>query len=368
MIPNLDNIVQFFKIDSTVESIAPLGEGFINDTFVVKTEGNVSDYLLQRKNKNIFKNIPGMMQNIEKVTNYLKGKIIHAGGDPLREALTLVKTKENSLYYQDEAGDYWTMCLLINEHVAYTDANSPELAYAGGKGIGQFQAMLSDFDETLVDTLPGFHNIKFRFKQWDEVLAKDPVGRRIELNNEIQWIESRRKEMEEFWKLIENGTIPKRITHNDTKISNILFDNSNNVLCVIDLDTVLSSTVLNDFGDAIRSYANTGLEDDENLDNVSMDINIFKAFAEGYLSETHSFLQEAELNYLSFSARFITYEQVLRFLMDYIDGDNYYKVKSPDHNLVRTRAQYKLLQSIEQQMPEMNNIIDQLVQKHTQNK
>lgn len=358
----LIKIASEFNLDTQIEEVEPLGEGFINDTYVVNTAGD-SNYILQQKNKNIFKNIPGMMDNIEKVTTHLKEKIIKSDGDPFRESLTVIKTNEGNLFYQDENGDFWAMCLLIDDHVAYTEANSPELAYAGGKGIGKFQRMMSDFKGSLVDTLPGFHDIKFRFKQWDEVLSKDPIGRRIELNEEIQWIESRRKEMEDFWKLIEDGSIPKRITHNDTKISNILFDNSNNVLCVIDLDTVLNSTALNDFGDAIRSYTNTGLEDDENLENVNMDLQIFKSFAEGYLSEAYSFLQKQELEYLAFSARFITYEQVLRFLMDYIDGDNYYKTKSPEHNLIRARAQYKLLQSIEDQMPEMSKIIGQIVKK-----
>ncbi len=164
-------------------------------------------------------------------------------------------------------------------------------------------------------------------------------------------------EMLDFWKLVENGTIPTRVTHNDTKINNILFDKKGDVLCVIDLDTVLNSTVLNDFGDAMRSYTNTGLEDDENLDNVNMDMEIFKAYTKGYLEETISFLSPSELEYLAFSAKYITYEQVLRFLMDYIDGDNYYKIKSPEHNLIRTQAQYKLLTSMEEQVEEMKNFV-----------
>jgi Ser/Thr protein kinase RdoA (MazF antagonist) len=219
--------------------------------------------------------------------------------------------------------------------------------------------MLSDMKEPLVDILPGFHNIRFRFQQWDEVLAKDPVGRKAGLAKEITWVESRRAEMLKFWELVENGTIPTRVTHNDTKINNILFDKDGNDLCVIDLDTVLNSTVLNDFGDAMRSYTNTGLEDDEKLENVSMDMEIFKAYTKGYLQESISFLTDKELEYLAFSARYITYEQVLRFLMDYIDGDNYYKIKSVNHNLIRTHAQYKLLRSMEEQYEEMKLIVEE---------
>lgn len=357
----LFNIAQNFCIEGKISEIKPLGEGFINDTLIVTTESDdTPNYILQRKNKNIFKDIPAMMDNIAKVTAHLKAKVIANGGDPMREAMTVIPTTEGKLYYKDENDDFWAVSLFINDTLSYQQANTPELAYQGGKGIGLFQSMLSDFKEPLADILPGFHNIRFRFKQWDETLAKDPVGRKAELVEEISWIESRREEMLKFWELVENGTIPTRVTHNDTKINNILFTPDGNVLCVIDLDTVLASTCLNDFGDAIRSYTNTGLEDDPNLDNVSMDIAMFKGYAEGYLSETKSFLTSVEKDYLAFSAKYITYEQVLRFLMDYIDGDNYYKIKSPDHNLVRTRAQYKLLQSIEEQYSQMCEIVNSL--------
>ena len=355
---NIYKIAENFQLEGQVENIKPLGEGFINDTFIIKTAGEESpNYLLQRKNKNIFTDVPAMMDNIHRVTTHLKEKVKVQGGDPMREAMTVIKTQEGALYHEDEEGEFWAVCLFIADSVTHESADTPELAYAGGKGIGKFQCMTSDFDEKLADILPGFHNIRFRFKQWDEILAKDPVGRKESLQKEISWIEDRREEMLKFWELVEDGTIPTRITHNDTKINNILFDQNGDVLCVIDLDTVLSSTVLNDYGDAMRSYTNTGLEDDKNLDNVSMDMEIFNAYTKGYLSETKSFLTQPELDYLAFSAKYITYEQVLRFLMDYIDGDNYYKVKYPEHNLVRTHAQYKLLQSMEDQYEEMKKIV-----------
>lgn len=350
-----------FCIEGNISEIKPLGEGFINDTLIVTTESeDTPDYILQRKNKNIFKDIPAMMENIVKVSDHIKAKVAANGGDPMREAMTVIPTKDGKLYYKDENEDFWAVSLFIDNTTAYQKADTPELAYQGGKGIGLFQAMLSDFKEPLSDILPGFHNIRFRFKQWDETLAKDPVGRKAALAEEIGWIESRREEMLKFWELFENGTIPTRVTHNDTKINNILFDKQGNVLCVIDLDTVLASTCLNDFGDAIRSYTNTGLEDDPNLDNVSMDLAMFKGYAEGYLSQTKSFLTQPEADWLAFSAKYITYEQVLRFLMDYIDGDNYYKTKYLEHNLVRTRAQYKLLQSMEQQYSQMCEIVQNL--------
>ncbi len=343
-----------FQLEGKVKAVKTLGEGFINDTFFIRTEGNSPDYILQRKNKNIFSPVPALMDNIQKVCSHIKAKVKEAGGDPLREAMTVIPAKDGKLYFQDDAGEFWAVTLFIDDTIAYEAAETPALAYGGGKGIGKFQSLVSDLNAPLTDILPGFHNIRIRFDQWEEVLAKDPVGRKGKVAEEIRWIEARREEMLRFWQLVENGTIPTRVSHNDTKINNILFDKNGEVLCVIDLDTVLNSTVLNDFGDAIRFYTNTGAEDDTNLENVSMDMEIFKAFTKGYLEEAASFLTEKELEYLAFSARYITYEQVLRFLMDYIDGDNYYKTKSADHNLVRTRAQYQLLTSMEEQFSEMN--------------
>lgn len=361
----LTQICNQFQLEGTILTVKPLGEGFINDTLLITTaEATAPNYILQRKNKNIFQQIPAMMDNIQRVTTHLKKKIAAAGGDPLREALTLVPTKDGKLFYQDEDGEYWTVCVFISDTIAYQKADTPALAYQGGKGIGKFQAMLSDFREPLADILPGFHNIRFRFKQWDEVLAKDPVSRKATVPSEIQWIERRKEEMLHFWELVEKGTIPIRVTHNDTKINNILFDKQGNVLCVIDLDTVLSSTCLNDYGDAMRSYTNTGLEDDEDSDRVSMNLDIFRGYTQGYLSETASFLTQAEIDYLAFSAKYITYEQILRFLMDYIDGDKYYKVKNQTHNLVRARAQHKLLQSMEAQYTQMCDIVKEEITKY----
>jgi hypothetical protein len=355
---NIEKVAAQFQLEGTVDRVEVLGEGFINDTFVIYTkEKSATDYLLQRKNKRIFTNVPAMMENIEKVCTHIQKKVIARNGDPKREAMTVVPAIDEKLYFQDEEGEYWAVCVFIGDTLTYQSAKTPELAFQGGKGIGLFQSMVADLNEPLTDILPGFHNIRFRFNQWDAVLAKDPVGRKAKLTQEIKWIENRREEMLNFWNLVENGEIPTRITHNDTKINNILFDLKGDVLCVIDLDTVLNSTCLNDFGDAMRSYTNTGAEDDENLDKVSCDLSIFEGFTKGYLSQTIGFLNEKELEYLAFSAKYITYEQVLRFLMDYIDGDNYYKIKSPEHNYQRTLAQYKLLTSMEEQYNEMCRIV-----------
>lgn len=353
-----------FELAAPIASIDSLGDGFINDTFIVRTEGDAPDYILQRKNKNIFPDVPAMMENIRKVTDHIRRRVVAAGGDPMREVMTVVPTRDGKLCYQDDKGDFWAVTVFIADTVAYNKADSPELARKGGEGIGKFQAQLADFTEPLAETIKGFHNIRHRFAQWDEALARDAAGRVKGLATEIGWIEARRKEMLDFWHLVEVGTIPTHVTHNDTKINNILFDKNGEVLCAIDLDTVMNSTSLNDFGDAIRSYTNTGDEDDRDLSRVSMSIEMFRAYTDGYLSQRADQLVDAEIDHLAFSARYITYEQVLRFLMDYIDGDTYYKIKYPEHNLVRTHAQYKLLQSMEEQYDRMCDIVRETVAKY----
>ena len=353
MIDKLLTIAGQFDLEGTIAEIKPLGEGFINDTYVVKTEGDAPDYILQRKNHLIFPDVPGMMDNIKAVTEHIKKKV----DDPMRETLTVIPAKDGKLYVND-GENFWAVCLFIPDTTSPSRAESPEQAYQGGLGTGRFQALLADFDQPLNETIKGFHNIRWRFQQWDEAIAADRVGRVAQLKEEISWIESRRKEMLDFWSLVEDGTIPMHVTHNDTKISNVLFNKADgSMLCMIDLDTVMTSTSLNDFGDAIRIYANTGAEDEKDLDKVELDMEMFKAYTEGYLHERKASMVQSELDYLAFSARYITFEQVLRFLMDYIDGDRYYKIAYPDHNLVRTRAQYKLLQSMESKYDQMLEII-----------
>lgn len=356
---NLQNIAAQFALSGTATDIKPLGEGFINDTLFICVDGQEKpSYILQRKNHIVFPDVPAMMQNIKMVTEHIKAKV----NDPLRETLTVVPTKDGALYYKDEEGNFWAVTLFIGDTMSYTKADTPEMAYQGGLGLGQFHKLVSDFKEPLTEVIKGFHNIRWRFQQWDEVIAKDPVGRVKDLQEEISWIESRRAQMLEFWSKFENGIIPTRVTHNDTKISNFLFNAADGtLLCAIDLDTLMSSTMLNDTGDALRSYTNTGEEDEKDLSKVSMSLDMFTAYMKGYLSMMGKELAQSEIDNLAFSGIYITYEQVLRFLMDYIDGDNYYKTKYPEHNLVRTKAQYKLLTSMEEQLPEMNEIVRKLI-------
>ena len=231
-------IAKQFAIEGEIAEIKPLGEGFINDTFVVTTAGDAPNYILQRKNHVVFPDVPGMMDNILAVTEHIKKKV----ADPMRETLTVIPACDGKLYVKD-GENFWAVCLFIADTASYDRADSPELAYQGGVGIGRFQALLADFDKPLNETIKGFHNIRWRFKQWDETIAADPAGRVKDLQQEIGWGEARRGEMLDFWSKVESGEIPTHVTHNDTKISNILFDKpTGKVLCAIDLDTVMSST------------------------------------------------------------------------------------------------------------------------------
>lgn len=356
---NLIDIARQFRIECGVVDVRSIGEGFINNTYRVLTPEGAPEYILQRKNKSIFPDVPGMMDNILKVTAHIKSKV----ADPLRGTLTVVPALDGKPYWEDSDGEFWAVTLLIPDTVSYDVADSPALARKGGEGIGRFQRQLADFTTPLVETIKGFHNIRWRFVQWDECLARDAAGRKASLATEIGWIESRREQMLDYWKKVESGEIPMRVTHNDTKISNFLFDREGNVETVIDLDTVMTAPALNDFGDAIRSYTNTGAEDEKDLSRVSISMEMFKAYTEGYLSEMAGSLCQAEKDHLAFSALYITYEQVLRFLMDYIDGDTYYRTKYEGHNLVRTHAQYKLLQDMEAHLEEMNGIVRQALER-----
>lgn len=351
---NLYAIAEQFGIKAS--DIRPLGEGFINDTLLVWCGEPEPAYILQRKNHIVFPDVPAMMDNIQRVTEHIRKKV----EDPLRGTLTVICTKDGLPYHKTEEGNFWTVCTFIPCSKSYSQADTCELAYQGGRGLGIFHKQVSDFTEPLAEVIKGFHNIRFRFSQWDACIAADPAGRCAQCKEEIEWIESRRTLMLDFWEKFEKGIIPTRVTHNDTKISNFLFDaEDSSFLCAIDLDTMASSTLLNDMGDMLRSYTNTGAEDDPNLDNVSMDFERFKAVMDGYLPQVKDIITPIEIEYLAFSGLYITFEQVLRFLMDYLDGDHYYKIKYPEHNLVRTKAQYKLLTSMEEQLPAMQAYINE---------
>jgi Ser/Thr protein kinase RdoA (MazF antagonist) len=360
---NLKEIFEYFDADGTFLNGELYGSGHIHDTFRVETaEEEKDDYILQRLNNKIFKNIPELQHNIERVTIHLRNKLRAVpGSDIKRECLRLIPSHEGKSWIVDKEGNYWRMYLFISNHRSYNIVDSPDKAYQGGKAIGRFQAMLTDMPgEQLYETIPWFHNIEKRLQTFSQKISENPAGRAGSVKNEIDQFLQRAEEMKIILKLGREGKIPLRITHNDTKFNNILLDENDKALCVIDLDTVMPGYVHYDFGDAIRTATNTAAEDEKDLSKVEMDINLFRAYAEGFLSETGRTLNKVEKEYLAFAPRLITYTIALRFLTDYIDGDNYFKIHHEHHNLQRARAQLRLVMSMEEQYGEMQKIIRKL--------
>ena len=363
MSPNLKEIYEYFAADGTFRDGEPYGSGHIHDTFRIRTvETGKDDYILQRLNNRIFKNIPELQHNIERVTVHLRNKLREIpGSDIKRECLSLIPSREGKTWIIDKAGNYWRMYIFISRHHSYNIVDNPAKAFEGGKAIGRFQAMLADMPGgPLFETIPWFHDIEKRLEAFNAKIKENPVGRVDSVKKEIKQVLDRADEMKIILRLGKEGKIPVRITHNDTKFNNILLDENDKALCVIDLDTVMPGYVHYDFGDAIRTAANTASEDEDDLSRVKMDINLFRAYADGYLSETGETLNDIEKEYLAFAPRLITYTIALRFLTDFIDGDNYFKIHHELHNLQRTRAQLRLVMSMEEQYEEMRGIIRKL--------
>jgi hypothetical protein len=360
---NLKEIFDYFVTDSTFLKGEPYGSGHIHDTFRIEThEKDKDDFILQRLNNKIFKNIPELQRNIERVTIHLSNKLRQIpGSDIKRECLCLIRAHDGKSWIIDKDGNYWRMYIFISNHRSYNIVDSPDKAFEGGKAIGRFQAMLSDMPGgPLFETIPSFHNIEKRLQTFNLKIRENPAGRVETVDSEIKEVLQRAEEMKIILRLGNEGKIPLRITHNDTKFNNILLDERDKALCVIDLDTVMPGYVHYDFGDAIRTAANTAPEDETDLTKIRMDINLFKAYSEGYLSETGDTLNEVEKEFLAFAPRLITYTIAVRFLTDFIDGDNYFKIHHEHHNLQRARAQLKLVKSMEEQYEEMKNIIRKL--------
>ena len=253
------------------------------------------------------------------------------------------------------------MYIFISNHNSYNVVDSAGKAFEGGKAIGRFQAMLADMPgEPLYETIPWFHNIEKRLQTFNNKIKENPAGRVETVAEEINQVLKRAEDMKIILRLGDEGKIPLRITHNDTKFNNILLDENDKALCVIDLDTVMPGYVHYDFGDAIRTAANNVSEDEDDLSKIKMDINLFKAYSEGYLSETGETLNDVEKEYLAFAPQLITYTIAVRFLTDFIDGDNYFKIHHPLHNLQRAKAQLKLVMSMEEQYEDMKSIIRKL--------
>ncbi len=331
------------QFDLNVE-VEPYGNGHINDTYLV----NPQKYILQRINTKIFKKPDELMENIANVTAFLREKISAEGGDPDRETLTVIPTKDGKRYFRADEQNAYRVYIFISDTKSIEDSKTPEDLYEAGVGFGHFQRLLQDFPvEKLYETIPDFHHTPKRVEALKEAVSKDLAGRAASVQAEIAFALEHASWADTVVKGIENGVIPVRVTHNDTKINNILFDNeSGKAVCVIDLDTVMPGSMLYDFGDALRMGGSTGAEDETDLDKVWFDVKAFEAFAKGYLSEMKGSLTETEMALLPLSVKLMTYECGIRFLTDYLNGDTYFKIHREHHNLDRARNQFKLVADI----------------------
>ena len=358
---NLIAISSHFCLTGEVENVTPLGNGLINDTYLIKTFGDTPDYVLQRINHSIFQNVDLLQANIEAVTKHIRTKLEQANiQDVDRKVLQFIHTTEERTYWFD-GDNYWRVSLFIPRAQTHEVVN-PEFSYHAGKAFGNFQAMLADLSTPLGETIPNFHNMEFRLMQFHEAIEQDAAGRKTEVKDLIEELEKRAQTMCKAEIAFRAGKLPKRICHCDTKVNNMLFDENGNVLCVIDLDTVMPSFIFSDYGDFLRTAANTGDEDDKDLSRVSFNMEIFKAFTKGYLESAQSFLLPLEIDWLPYAAALFPYMQTVRFLTDYINGDIYYKIQYPEHNKVRSYAQFQLLKSVEEHESEMKNYIEMLIQ------
>ena len=345
---SLKDIISKFEISGNVTEIKPMGEGLINDTYKVFVDGSEQPkYVLQRINNAIFQNVDMLMDNINKVTEHIRKKG--------KNTLKFLKTTDGKSYFLDDQ-KYWRMMDFVPESITY-QAVTPEYSYIAGKSFGEFESLLADLKEPLGEIIPDFHNIEFRLKQLRDAVASDKAGRVAEVQYYLDEIFKREEKMTLGERLFREGKLPKRVCHCDTKVNNMLFDKEGNVLCIIDLDTVMPSFVFSDYGDFLRTAANTGMEDDPNLDNIDLNMEIFKAFTKGYLEGTKDFLLPIEKENLPYAAMLFPYMQTVRFLADYINGDTYYKIKYPEHNLVRTKAQWRLFEMAESKETEMKSLV-----------
>lgn len=357
---NLKEIVLKFNVENEINEVKPLGEGLINDTFkVYVNDCETPKYVLQRINNAIFQDVDLLQDNIEKVTNHIRKKLIEKNETDIdRKVLNFIKTKDDKRFYFD-GEKYWRLMVFISDSYTY-QAVTPEYSYTAGLAFGEFQSMLSDIEETLGETIPSFHNIELRLSQLREAVENDVAGRVKEVKYYLDEIEKRAEVMCRGEQLYREGKLPKRICHCDTKVNNMLFDKDGNVLCVIDLDTVMPSFIFSDFGDFLRSAANTGAEDDKDLNNIDFNMEIFEAFTKGYIEGTKSFLLPIEKENLPYAAKLFPYMQTVRFLADYINGDTYYKIQYPEHNLVRTKAQWRLFECAERKENLMSDFINSI--------
>ncbi len=341
-----------------LEEICPYGSGHINDTFLVRKEKR---YILQRMNRNIFTDPQGVMENILGVTKFLKEKIEAAGGDTVRETLTVIPTKSGESLYWDSQGDCWRMYHFIEDAISYDRVESEQDFYESAVAFGNFQQMLADYPAgTLHETIPGFHDTKARYEVFLKAVEADICGRAKDVAKEIAFFQERKEIASVLGDMLAAGELPLRVTHNDTKLNNIMMDaKTGKGICVIDLDTVMPGLAVHDFGDSIRFGASTGDEDEPDLSKVNCDLHLFQLYTEGFLKGCQGSLTQAERTMLPMGAKVMTYECGMRFLTAYLQGDTYFKTHREGHNLDRCRTQMKLVSDMEANWDKMAEIVAQ---------
>ncbi len=353
----LINITQAFRLNSETIDITPLGDGLINDTFKVTT--NSGHYALQRINNAVFQDVDLLQDNIGKVTGHIREKLLQKDpkADISRKVLEFLPLKDSAkTYFADNEGNFWRISAFIEGSHNINEVNEKSSRLAG-EAFGEFEAMLADIPDKLGETIPDFHNMPLRLKQLRQAIKDNPKGRAKEVADLIELADKYGEQMCLAEKHHSEGLLPKRICHCDTKVGNILFDEEGKVLCVIDLDTVMPSFVFSDFGDFLRTAANPVAEDSPEYDKIDFRMDIFRSFTEGYLRATESFLTPLERKMLPYAAQLFAFMQGVRFLTDYINGDTYYKIKYPEHNLVRARNQMTLFLSALKKEDEMAKIV-----------
>ncbi len=354
---NLKAICAEFDVDVEIE---PYGNGHINDTYICEYTPR---YILQRLNTNVFKNPEAVMENILNVTRHLAEKIRACGGNPQRETLNVVMTRDGKCIYKADDENYFRMYKFIEDSVSYDMVENPVQLYHAGKAFGKFQSMLDDFPaDKLHETITDFHNTPVRVSQLEQAIENDAAKRVKLAGKEIEFAKEYTKYASAITDKMADGSVLLRVTHNDTKLNNVLFDkDTDEGLCVIDLDTVMPGSVLFDFGDALRFGASSGSEDEQDLDKIWFDLEKFEQFAKGFLSETADCLTQTEIELLPLSALIMTYECGTRFLADYLNGDTYFKIHRENHNLDRCRTQFKLVADIEKKLPQMSEIVSKYI-------
>ena len=351
------DVASQFDFVGAIQNIVPYGEGHINDTFLVTMKDSSTSYILQRLNTGIFKNYRGLMDNIRKVTQTLKNIVVNENGDPLRECLTLINTKTGEPYLV-EGTKCWRAYVFVKDTSGYLIIDSPALFENTGEAFGKFIARLDGFDAAqLCEVIPNFHNTVDRYDKLMTAVEENKSGRKHNVEKEIDFVVKRKDMLSSIVTALADGAIPLRVTHNDTKINNVLIDKATGkAICIIDLDTIMPGSLLYDFGDSIRSGCNTALEDEKDLSKVDFDINLYKAYCKGFLRGIGSKITRSEIEMLHLGAIIITLECGMRFLTDYLDGDTYFKTDYPDHNLVRCHTQFKLVERMEELKDEMIEI------------